>query len=228
MALPSAVPRSRAHAAAEYIEELARNVEPGEKLGVKSDLRDRVGVSVGTFNEALRLLQARRVVKVRPGPTGGVFAAETSGMIRLGNAVLSLDSSDPGMIEAAVRIRYALEPLILEDAISFSDRSRIAGMKERLAAMKTATESVDPGGFIHANWALHRTIAEAAPSQLLRELYIGLLDTIEAHTVSVLPAESAPVPEALAARYAVHVDLVDAIEQGDLAAALEALERHGE
>jgi DNA-binding FadR family transcriptional regulator len=228
MAKVSAIHPSRAHLAAEFLAALARRATPGDKLGSKSELREQVGVSVGTFNEAIRLLQARRVVTMRPGPSGGVFAAAESGMIRLGNAVLSLDSTDPDMVVIAVRIRDALEPLILEDAIAYSDRSRLAKMQDELAGMHRAADASDPAAFIHANWALHRAIAEASPSELLREMYVGLIQTVEAHTISVLPAEPAPVAEVIAARCAVHDDLIAAIASGSLDDGLDALRRHRE
>ncbi|HEY3718019.1 MAG TPA: FCD domain-containing protein [Jatrophihabitantaceae bacterium] len=48
---------------------------PGSRLGSKDDLRVRCGVSVGTFDEAVRLVQARGLVAMRPGPGGGLFQA---------------------------------------------------------------------------------------------------------------------------------------------------------
>ncbi|WUX26907.1 GntR family transcriptional regulator [Streptomyces sp. NBC_01438] len=41
-------------------------------------MRNQCGVSVGTFNEALRLLQSRGLVTVKPGPGGGLFSGEQS------------------------------------------------------------------------------------------------------------------------------------------------------
>ncbi|MFY9672109.1 MAG: hypothetical protein WAK44_29540, partial [Trebonia sp.] len=49
--------RSRAEQAADHVAGLAAAAPPGTRLGTKEDVRARCGVSVGTFNEALRLLQ---------------------------------------------------------------------------------------------------------------------------------------------------------------------------
>ena len=43
-----------------------RILEPGKRLGTKDDLRASCGVSVGTFNEALRMVQARGLSRCDP------------------------------------------------------------------------------------------------------------------------------------------------------------------
>ncbi|MFH8559453.1 hypothetical protein [Streptomyces sp. NPDC017988] len=85
---------SRAEQAAQRIAALAEAAEPGARLGTKEALRALCSVSVGTFNESLRLLQARGQVTMRPGPGGGVFVAAQSPMARLGNSVLALDAQE--------------------------------------------------------------------------------------------------------------------------------------
>ena len=82
---------SRGESAAAELIAIAEAAAPGDRLGSKEELRARCAVSVGTFNEALRIAQSRGVVLVRPGPGGGVFAAAQSPMVRLGNSVLALD-----------------------------------------------------------------------------------------------------------------------------------------
>ena len=43
--------------AAEQLAAMAMESQPGERLGTKDELRGTCGVSVGTFNEALRMVQ---------------------------------------------------------------------------------------------------------------------------------------------------------------------------
>src|ERR1700755_2280859 len=70
--LPGAT-ATRPEQAAERLAGLAAAAEPGARLGTKEELRALCGVSVGTFNEALRLVQARGLVTVRAGPVRGPF-----------------------------------------------------------------------------------------------------------------------------------------------------------
>src|SRR2546430_9196320 len=82
---------SRPEQAAEEIATLAANLEPGARLGTKDEIRAHCGVSVGTFNEALRLAQQRGIVRVKSGPGGGLFADRQSPLVRLGNSMLAVD-----------------------------------------------------------------------------------------------------------------------------------------
>ncbi|WP_214319556.1 FadR/GntR family transcriptional regulator [Nonomuraea sediminis] len=216
---------SRAEMAADQIAALAARAEPGSRLGTKEELRGRCGVSVGTFNETLRLLQARGLVTVRPGPGGGLFAAEQTPMVRLGHSMLALDSQVSDVAEAA-RIRDALDPLLVEDALWHASPADIAELRARLADMRTAVRAEDPDAFIRANWKLHAAIAEISPNSLLRSLYVTLLDLIESHTLSVLPDGEMPLMPYMAERYELHAALVEALDTRDREESLRLVRLH--
>ncbi|MFG3101920.1 FadR/GntR family transcriptional regulator [Streptomyces sp. NPDC048182] len=215
----------RAERAAEQVAELVAEVPPGSRLGTKEELRTLCGVSVGTFNEALRLLQARGLVTVKPGPGGGLFSAEQSPMVRLGNSVLALDAGANDVAEA-VRIRDALDPLLIEDALWHASPADIAGLRDHITAMAGAVAAADPVAFVHANWRLHAAIAAISPNALLGSLYTHLLDLIESHTLTVLPAGEQPLGEYVAHRHALHRDLVDALDRRDREEALRLIHEH--
>lgn len=182
-------------------------------------------VSVGTFNEALRLLQARGLVTVKPGPGGGLFSAEQTPMVRLGNSVLALDAQEADVANA-VRIRDSLDPLLIEDALWHASPADIAGLREHITAMEKAVGDADPVAFVHANWRLHAAIAAISPNVLLGSLYTSLLDLIEGHTLSVLPASEQPLDEYIAHRHTLHRDLIDALDRRDRDEALRLIHEH--
>lgn len=215
--------QTRTELAAARLGAIAAAAGPGDRLGSKEELRGQCGVSVGTFNEAIRLLQARKLVTVRPGPGGGLFAAEPSPMVRLGNSVLALDGEQTSVADA-VRIRAALDPLIIEDALWHASPADLADLRARVRRMQAAAD--DPIGFIHANWELHTRIAAVSPNVMLRSLYTSLLDLIESHTLSVLPVSSGPLPDYVAERYQLHESLVEAIADRDSALALHLITEH--
>jgi DNA-binding FadR family transcriptional regulator len=216
---------TRPEQAAEQLAELAARAEPGTKLGTKDELRALCGVSVGTFNEALRLVQARGLVTVRAGRVGGLFASRQSPLVRLGNSVLAIDD-DAMSVADAVRIRDALEPLLIEDAVRHGSAGDAEALRQGLARMRAAADALDGDGFLHANWALHARVAGISPSVMLRSFYLSLLEMIESHTLSARPDVEQPLPEYLDDRYRLHADLVSAIVERDAGRALGLLRLH--
>ncbi|MFI9772506.1 FadR/GntR family transcriptional regulator [Streptomyces sp. NPDC052415] len=215
----------RAEGAADRLTALIETVPPGSRLGTKEELRTLCEVSVGTFNEALRLLQSRRLVTVKPGPGGGVFSTEQTPMVRLGNSVLALDAQQDD-VAGAVRIRDALDPLLIEDALWHASPADVSGLHRHITVMEQAVRDGDPVAFVHANWRLHAAIAAISPNTLLSSLYTGLLDLIESHTLSVLPTSDQPLGEYIAHRYELHRDLVAALDRRDRDKALRLIHEH--
>lgn len=215
-------PASRSEMAAQQIAAIVRKAGPRGRLGTKEELRTQCGVSVGTLNEALRLLQARGLVTVRPGPGGGLFADEPAPAVRLGNLMLALESDQASTIDA-VRIRNAFDPLVVSDAVRHASAADIAALRRGLGDMATSAISGDGIPFLHANCAQHARIAAISPSALLGSIYIGLLDVIEAHTLAVFPSTQLALPAFLIERHRLHVQLVDAIAGQDHPAALRLL-----
>lgn len=216
---------SRPEMAAARIAVLVAEADPGARLGTKEELRSLCGVSVGTFNETLRLLQARGLVTVRSGPGGGLFAAEQSPMVRLGHSVLALDA-DGSDVEEAVRIRNALEPLMLEDALWHASPADLADLRKVLDEMRAASEADDAHAFIRANWRLHARIAHVSPHTLLRSLYLSLLELVEARTQAVRPDGDTSLSEHIARRLQLHVDLVEALDRRDRDAVMRLVQAH--
>jgi len=211
---------SRAAAAAAVLAEIAAAAPAGSRLGSKEELRVRCGVSVGTFNEAVRLVQARGLVAMRPGPGGGLFATQQSPIVRLGNSVLDLDGRQTAEGEAD-RIADALEPLLIDDALWYASPADLAEMRSCPDDMAAAATSGEWRRYTQAHWRLHRYIASVSPNEMLRSLGTNLFDLIESatirHTVGRLD---------LVERYELHRALVDAIDARDRDAALAVLTMH--
>lgn len=213
---------SRAETVSKAVEELIREkgLRPGERLGTKVELRERFGVAVATFNEALRMLEVRGVIDLRPGPGGGVFAGRAPALVRLGQKVLGL-SGDSVTVADSLAVREALEPLIVADAVRHRTEADVAALRDLAVRM---VECADPVGYLRANWALHRRIAEIGPNAILRQIYLGLLDFAEERIDDVTPLGAGRVPGPGALE--VHHMLVEAIAQSDPEASARALTRH--
>jgi DNA-binding FadR family transcriptional regulator len=215
--------QTRPERAADLLAGLALAGEPGERLGTKDELRAMCGVSVGTFNEALRMVQARGVVTVRSGPGGGLFASQPSAMVRMGNSMLAL-GDEAASVADAFRLRHALDPLVVEDALHHASAHQIASLRTELDQMKGAADRGDGAAFVKANWALHACLAEISPSAMLRSFYLNLLEITESHVLAAVD-EGDEINEYAHTRYRLHAALIDAIADHD-DVALEILQEH--
>ncbi|MCE0764907.1 FCD domain-containing protein [Pseudonocardia kujensis] len=222
----AALAPSRADQVAAQLSEVIAKLRPGERLGTKNELRERTGVSVGTFNETLRILQSQGQIELRRGPHGGLFVAERSPMAQLGHAVLQLDTNAASVTEA-MDIRDVLDPLLIQDAIEHHSSHHLALMREQLDHMAAAVRDDDGIAFLHANWQLHAVIADVSPRPILKAFYVSLLNLIEQHTIAIASDRAErPLAGFHQKRYRVHVQLVDAIASGDVRAAGRVLHKH--
>jgi DNA-binding FadR family transcriptional regulator len=212
---------SRAEVIAREIEQriLDATFADGARLGTKSDLRRQYGVAVGTVNEAVRLLETRGLVSAKPGPGGGVFVKVPTSRVRLEHLVLGLREERHTATDC-LTVRNALEELVFLEAApacSTDDIRELRAIVDELAAKRQ-----DPTGFLKANWALHRRVAEVVPNAVLRVIYTTLLDTIEGELENVETDEIFEADE----NVHVHAELVDALESQEPERIREAVRRH--
>jgi DNA-binding FadR family transcriptional regulator len=182
----------------------------GHRLGTRDSLRREFDVAAATLNEAVRLLTARGTVSVRPGVKGGIFVATPPPLVRLGRKMLEL-SGDSVPVSDCLVMRDALEPLLAREAMRHRTDADIADLR-RLADEMAAAEAESGVGYLAANWALHRRIAEITPNKILQHTYVSLLEFVETRLRGVTSDEPT-------ARHvdgpAVHRELVEAIAAGD-------------
>ncbi|RAY16870.1 FadR family transcriptional regulator [Actinomadura craniellae] len=213
---------SRAEAIAREIERkiLDLALPDGSRLGTKEDLRQEYGVAVGTVNEAVRLLETRGVVSAKPGPGGGLFTLRTPGHVRINHLVLSLREN---VVTSAhcLAVRDALEEPILMDAATHRTAEDLAELRELLDRMDE--QRTDAAGFLRANWAVHRRLAEISPNVVLRMVYTTMLDMIENEIEEVSSDDDLFTASKT---FRAHVALVDAVESQDPARVRRAVRRH--
>lgn len=218
-------PANRAVMAANLIEELAAKAGSGERLGSKDELRKHCSVSVGTFNEALKIAEGRGVVTLRRGPGGGIFAAQQTPLVKLGNQMLAINNSE-SIVADAQRMRNALDPLVIEDALLHSSAADVLAMRKEVEAMKEAMAANDIPAFLHGNWRFQACIANISPNVVLRSVFLSLLEILEQHAVTLPAPPDHPLPEVLERRFGLYKGMADAMEARDHGAAMQIMHEH--
>ena len=191
-------------------------LQPGTRLAPERQMLADTGRARGTLREALRLLESRGVVEVRPGAAGGAFvrkpqpadlgAAITAVLLLEGASMLDVlaareDMEVAALTRAATRIR-ARELAALQDSV---DR-----LREHIA---------DRDRFVAEAGRFHGVINEVAGSPVLRILNEALRAT--------QMSSRSDYPAAYRRRVAdEHQDIIDALRAGNASLACERMRAH--
>ena len=179
---------------------LSGQYRPGDHLG-EVELAGSLGVSRGTVREALRHLQQE-----------GLVTAGHRGMLR----VNTLSSAE---VRELFQVRAALEGLAVREIIA-SPRREAAVRALRAALQQLTDEGDDFAARIDADLAFHLELCRLAGNSMLVEVWQRLEGRMR---VAILNGASWQAPMMARDR---HAPIVDAIERGDVAAALRVVDEH--
>ena len=179
---------------------LSGQYRPGDHLG-EVELAASLGVSRGTVREALRHLQQEGLVT--PGARG----------------MLRVNSLTPTEVRELFQVRAALEALAVRLIIS-SSRREAAVVALRQALGQLADEEADVVARIQADLAFHLHLCRLAGNSMLVEAWERLEGRMR---VAILSGAAWQAPMMARDR---HAPIVDAIERGDVAAAVQTVEEH--
>jgi DNA-binding FadR family transcriptional regulator len=203
---------SRAQRVAAEIEAgiLARKLAPGTKLGLRTELIARFGVSPAVMNEALRILRDRSLVTVRPGPNGGVIVDSPPPQLRTGG----IDVWHQGLAvepEQLFDARTHLDSLLTTVALQRATPEDIRAMEWALDDMRAAED--DARAFLTANMRFHLAVARASRITLLADLYESIVAVL---TTTMTKASFVdPGHELRRHNIQVHADMISAVRDQD-------------
>lgn len=187
---------------------------PGSKLPPERILSERLGVSRITLREAIRVLEGEGYVEVGRGSRGGTTVR--SGEMRPAE-VRAWMRKRRSELDALFHFRRINEAGAAERAAT---RVRAGDVAELRKLVELTRESEDLSAFRSADVRLHVRIAELADSALLRHA------VEEARAALYVPFRAFPLEQMHELSVPEHAAIVDALEQGDPAAAAAAMEAH--
>lgn len=189
---------------------LEERLSAGTRLGLRTELIARFGVSATVINEALGILRERDLVEVKPGPNGGVFISNPPPQVRLGgidvwHQGLSVDPEH--LFEARRYLDNLFAPVALQRAEADDLRAMEWALEDMCAAQHDACAA------LAATMRLHLAIARASRIEVLVGLYQTITTTL---TATMTEARFVDGMEDVHGRHLqLHVDIVAAIRDGD-------------
>jgi DNA-binding GntR family transcriptional regulator len=179
---------------------LSGQYQPGDHLG-EVELAGSLGVSRGTVREALRHLQQE-----------GLVTTGTRGMLR----VSTLTATE---VRELFQVRAALESLAVRQVISSPRRDAAVGaLRSALDDLTGEQESVSAR--IQADLAFHLLLCRLSGNSMLVEAWQRLEGRMR---VAILNGAAWQAPMMARDR---HVPIVEAIERGDVEAAVRVVDEH--
>ncbi|HEX9437365.1 MAG TPA: FCD domain-containing protein [Candidatus Limnocylindria bacterium] len=162
-------PIRQARASGEIVLQIERAIfdgalHPGDRLESERELAEQFSVSRITVRDALRVLEARGLIRVKVGATGGAFVAETNFDHVVGSISTMIALRKMTLSELA-EARTVVETATAELAAERADAAAVA----RLAEMVDRGRGVVREGLPHTEVSMdfHVALAEASKNELL-------------------------------------------------------------
>ena len=202
---------------------LAGEVPEGARLPNERDLAEQFEVGRPTIREALRSLEALGILEIRPGRTGGAYAARPS-EATLGSALSTLVSLRGASAQELAEFRLGFEADTAWWAAQRADAGDVAELQVLVAETQRRLEQVpdDWTPITEADARWHEALARATKNRLRIGISLGLHEPSlrQAPGLSEAHARYArTIPDALAA-------ITTAVEAHERDAARSAMLEH--
>jgi len=189
--------------------------EPGQRLPPERALADSLGVGRSLIREALKALTLLGLIEVRPGD--GTYLRRRPSNLLPASFEWGLLLGE-NQLEDVMEARQELEVVLAGLAAQRRTDEDIADLRVLLEAMRDATEATD---FVAADVAFHLRMARTAKNSVLQSMHSGTQSLLHAWISRVIAAADETKPS-----YLEHEPVFQAISDGDVAAARNAIRRH--
>ena len=190
----------------------------GDQLPSERELCESFGVSRTVVREAIRGLQAKGVLRFRPGKSVEVVAVPGSHVAEAINLFIQGSSEDGLSPEKIGEVREILEVRMVELACQRATAEEIKDI-QRAHELMMSTEDVTLAAQYDVSF--HRHLAAATHNPL----FVVLIDSL-AEVMMEVRRRSMPVPGRKKAAFAEHAKILEALLSGDVVAAKKAMNEH--
>ena len=144
---------------------IERQLPDGTRLPIEREMLETLKVGRNTLREALRLLETRGVITVRPGRTGGPVVRRPR-THDLSEALVLLLAFESASLSDVLHARQAVEPMVARLAAKRITAEQLAAMRDTIDVM--THKAGDQVVFLEQNMLFHSLIAEASGNVVLR------------------------------------------------------------
>ena len=204
---------------ADSIEALIANgtLRPGDRLPSERDLAKLFGLGRPTVREAIRLLEQRGLLEMRPRSGAYVTEIEPTDLAHSLHRFLTFGGYE---LEDLLTFRELLEPKVAELAAKRATAEEVDRLRELVDTLYQASVEADAAMYAATDASFHMALATASHS----ELFVGIMGGLEGAVESYLTELTvAPVREE--GRLS-HRLVVDAVAAGDPPRAKAAMAYH--
>lgn len=181
---------------------LSGRVADGGRLPSERELAEAFGVSRATVREAIRVLEASGIVRVRLGAHGGAFAAKPGPDV-MGLALSSLLTLEPTTEAELTEFRFTFE----QDNAELAARNATAGQREKLDELRQAARDAKHWKEVERiDFAVHELLAAASGNSVRVAISQGIHDAVlrifertepQPSSVSILRSDTIAVASAV-------------------------------
>ena len=193
-------------------------VKPGTMLAPEAQMMRQYDVGRATVREAMRLLEARGLLEVRPGRSGGPIVRDLDSS-QLTHALALLLRVSEASVKEVVESREVIEPALAARAARHRTEQDIAELV-RIQALVAASVDDDEAFSTH-NREWHSRIARASANEPMHLFWQAISYIADGHVAGVRYSRS---DRQAAVR--IHERIMAAIVAGDADAAADLMSRH--
>ena len=192
-------------------------LRPGDRLPPEQELSERLGLSRSSMREAVKALEAMRILDVRRGD--GTYVTSLQPSLLLEAMSFVLDFHESHAVLEVFEVRRIVEPASAGIAARRAGPEQVAEMREHLTKVHGDTPSDE---LVEHDGVFHRMIASATGNDYL----VSLLETISSQTARARIWRALTQEGAVPRTLHEHERILDAIESGDAEMARAAMIVH--